>query len=64
MEKERAGSDMWELPGATQDRSFEGLGRQAAARLLQTECVMAARQTRTDVTWKRLEGRLKATAGI
>lgn len=48
-------------PGSTQDRSAGGLGKQAAAQLLQTACVMAARQT-TDGRWKRLKGRLKATA--
>lgn len=51
-------------PGSTQDRSCEGLGKQAAAWLVQTECVMAARQTRTDGRWKRLERWLKATAKI
>lgn len=64
MEKDRARSDMGSYPGSTQDRSCEGIGKQAAAWLLQTECVMAARETRPDVRWKRLEGRLKATAEI
>lgn len=49
MDKERARSDVGSYPGSTQDRSWEGLGKQAAAQLLQTGCVMAARETRPDV---------------
>lgn len=64
MEKERARSDVGSYPGSTQDRSWEGLGKQAAAWFLQTGCVMAARETRPDVRWKRLEGRLKTRAEI
>lgn len=64
MEEEWARSDVGSYPGSTQDRRWEGLGKQAAARLLQTGCLMAARETRPDVRWKRLEGRLKARTEI
>lgn len=57
MEKERARSDVGSYPGSTQDRRWEGLGKQAAAQLLQTGCVMVARETRPDVRWKRLKAR-------